>query len=440
MQDADIASNPEQVRKVIDLIKKDIMPLAGKERLSIIQTATPIVADDLVEQIRKDPYWKTTLYPAIISYPKNKQLWEQYFKLYDAELVSDQPHDNSLAFYTQNFDEMNKGSEVFNPTRFSTKDGHISAIQKLLELEHNLGKAVFQAEYQMKPVKQSYVVEIFPSTVSKKLNGLSKLQIPDEYRYVTFGIDINPSYAISVVGIAWKVNTTGIVFFHKKFPVKIDQKLTDSAYNNMLYQELERVCDYLKGLGIKTSGIAIDCGGRQWDAVNLFCRNYKGLPVCAFAGRSSTQFANYQYSRTRIKDAIGRTVLCGNDQERAVAGTGNKYVYFDADWTKHSIQQGFNSVVGDIGSISLYGDDMEEHADFAIEVSNEKITSIQHKADGRDVYNWASKEPHDDLDCCSMCRAVLSQLGVTSSTFKTNFRNNNTVRKAKPKARRLKII
>jgi hypothetical protein len=29
---------------------------------------------------------------------------------------------------------MDAGSEVFNPSRYSEKDGHISAIQKLLEL------------------------------------------------------------------------------------------------------------------------------------------------------------------------------------------------------------------------------------------------------------------------------------------------------------------
>lgn len=29
---------------------------------------------------------------------------------------------------------MDEGSEVFNPMRYSEKDGHISAIQKLLEL------------------------------------------------------------------------------------------------------------------------------------------------------------------------------------------------------------------------------------------------------------------------------------------------------------------
>lgn len=155
LQDKDIASSPEQVQKVMDTIKKDIIPLAGKERLSIIQTATPICGEDLVEKIQQDKSWKTTCFPSIISYPTNNELWEQYFKIYDAELTMDEVnHEKSLEFYRTNFDLMNEGSEVFNPKRFSIKDGHISMIQKLMELEHTIGKMAFQAEYQMKPVKE----------------------------------------------------------------------------------------------------------------------------------------------------------------------------------------------------------------------------------------------------------------------------------------------
>lgn len=142
---------------MLDSIKKDIIPLAGKERLSIIQTATPICQGDLVEQIQQDKTWQTTLYPAIISYPKNKALWDEYFTIYDGELTKENvSHQSSLNFYKEHFDEMNEGVEVFNPSRFSQKDGHISMIQKLLELEHNLGSAAFQAEYQMNPPKEQF--------------------------------------------------------------------------------------------------------------------------------------------------------------------------------------------------------------------------------------------------------------------------------------------
>ena len=69
LQDFESAHNPAQVEKLVDIIKKDVIPLAGKERLSILQTGTPICPDDLIEKIKQDKSWSTSIYPAIISYP-----------------------------------------------------------------------------------------------------------------------------------------------------------------------------------------------------------------------------------------------------------------------------------------------------------------------------------------------------------------------------------
>ena len=45
--------------------------LAGKGKLAVLQTATPIAPDDLAEQIANDPAWKTTIWPSIIKWPKD---------------------------------------------------------------------------------------------------------------------------------------------------------------------------------------------------------------------------------------------------------------------------------------------------------------------------------------------------------------------------------
>ena len=146
------------------------MNLGGKERLSILQTATPIQPDDLVDKLKNDISWKTTIYKAIEKYPsdlakKNDSLWAQYFKLFDAEQITGSSHDESLEFYKTHQAEMDAGCEVFNPFRFSMKDGHISAIQKMLEIQHTIGNAAFQSEYQMSPVKHAYTIDITPAKV-----------------------------------------------------------------------------------------------------------------------------------------------------------------------------------------------------------------------------------------------------------------------------------
>lgn len=49
LQTAETADSQEQVAKLLDVIRKDIMNLGGKQRLSVLQTATPIQPEDLVD-------------------------------------------------------------------------------------------------------------------------------------------------------------------------------------------------------------------------------------------------------------------------------------------------------------------------------------------------------------------------------------------------------
>jgi len=152
--------------------------------------------------------------------------------------------------------------------------------------------------------------------------------------------------------------------------------------------------------------LAIDAGGRNWEAVCAFSKvalKLTGLNVCAFAGRSSNNFN--PFVRSRLRDAIGRTVLCGDAKEHVKTGAGYKYLFFDSDHFKEQVQKALTSPIGSIGSCSLYHGEVEDHMDFAIQVSNEKLRFVSHRG-GRDFYTWATKEPHDFLDCLAMCYAV----------------------------------
>ena len=131
------------MQKILDTIKGDIIPLAGKTRLSVLQTFTPIYPEDVVAKIIEDPNWTTTIYPAIMSMPKRMDLWEEYFTKFNAESVAEVGHADSLKFYRDNFDLMNDGASVFNPSRYSEKDGHISMLQKLLEIRNQIGEFAF---------------------------------------------------------------------------------------------------------------------------------------------------------------------------------------------------------------------------------------------------------------------------------------------------------
>lgn len=192
------AQNPEQVEKLMDTIRKDIIPLGGKERLSILQTFTPICEGDVVDKIRNDATWETTIYPAIIKYPTNMKLWDEYFQMWGEENLAHSGHAESLDFYKTHRQEMDDGSEVFNPTRYSEKDGHISALQKLLEIRATVGESAWASEYQMNPVQLQAAIQITPEVVASRKSDLKELEIPDEnVQWVCASSDLNLSKFIT---------------------------------------------------------------------------------------------------------------------------------------------------------------------------------------------------------------------------------------------------
>ena len=178
--------------------------------------------------------------------------------------------------------------------------------------------------------------------------------------------DLNVSYAATTAITAFKPDMTAHVLYHEVFRSRIDGKLNDAEYNQAVVALLAKIARNLKGLNLKLDAWAIDAGGRNWDAVCSFSRSQSalGLPACAFAGRSATVFN--PLSRSRLRDAIGRTVLCGDAQEHLKRGSGQKYVFFDADFYKEAFQRAIMSESGAPGSCSLYDGDSVEHSNFSI--------------------------------------------------------------------------
>ena len=120
--------------------------------------------------------------------------------MWDEENVAETGHSGSLGFYKEHKDEMDSGSDVFNPTRYSEKDGHISAIQKLLEIQHSLGDSVFMSEYQMSPQQLQFALPITPKLVASRVSTLKELEIPTEgVQYICAASDLNLAKYITTV-------------------------------------------------------------------------------------------------------------------------------------------------------------------------------------------------------------------------------------------------
>jgi hypothetical protein len=228
LQSAETAANIEQVEKISDIIKRDIMNLSSKGKLAVLMTSTPICPEDLCDKIEHDIAWKTTKYPAIINWPKDLDnhpddgLWAEYFRMFDSELAEDSPHTKSLEFYKKNREKMDEGAQLFSPDRYKISDGHISGLQALLEKRHMIGDSAFQAEMQMKPKAFTFKLAISPRDVLRKVTATPQFVIPDEYLFVAASTDLNVSYCLTTAIVAFKPDMTAHVLHHMFTRCKID--------------------------------------------------------------------------------------------------------------------------------------------------------------------------------------------------------------------------
>lgn len=421
LQTSEIAENPQAVDKLMNTIRKDIIPLAGKTRLSILQTATQICQDDLVDKIKADKSWKTTTYKAVIHFPKNRELWGKYFEIYDTESVQGFSHSESLEFYKKNREEMDEGSEVFNPTRFAKVDGHISCIQKMMELKHAIGDAAFMAEYQMSPLKTTFSIDISPEDVCRKIGSFKHLEVPDQYIYVIASTDLNLSKYLTTTIVAFKKDMSAAVVHHEFDKCNIDLRLPDTQRNQLIYDLLSKHGKHLSELGLKINAWGLDASGTPFNAVCEFSKNSMqicGIPACAMCGRANHIFNGFV--RSRLRDESNKTVLCGDPREHVKAGSGFKYMFWSSDYYRVIAQKAFLAEVGAPGGCLLFNANARIHSEFAIQMCNEKLMYMSHKPDGRDFYSWRSKDPHDVLDSVAQAFAIAGSQGISGNNIETN--------------------
>lgn len=421
IQNDETAESQEQVEKLLSIINKGIMNVGGKGKIACLQAATPIAPDDLVERLSKDKAWKTTKFPAIITWPKDYKddpdngLWAQYFKIYDEENACDLNHEKSLRFYKRHQKKMDKDVVVLNPNRYKESDGHISAIQSLMDKLHQIGESAFYSEYQMEPKRIDLALNITPKDVVDKINNdVKSYCIPDGYLYTCATLDLNTSYAGTLTVTSFKPDSSCVVLGHKIFRMNIDQQLPPVQYNQLVYDQLDKITKYLKEKKIRLNAFGIDGGGRNLKVVCEFAKNCSsvyGIPCCAMMGRSSTNF-NPNY-KSRLRNAIGRTVLCGDAREHIQSGSGDKWMFFDSDYFKESAHRSLLAPIGSPGGCCLYKDLPLNHMDFANQVCNERLRWKRTLSNGKTEFNWISKEPHDFLDCMAMAKAISESEGMS---------------------------
>ena len=174
---------------------------------------------------------------------------------------------------------------------------------------------------------------------------------------------------MTTVIMAFTRKQTAHIIYHKFRKCRIPANIPEHDYYQRLYNLLGEHGRELKNIadehGFKIQGWSIDCGGTNWNPVLDFAKNsirICGLPCCGFAGKASHAYRSFM--RSRLKEDVNRTLLCGDEDERKKSGSGRRWTYFDSDGFHEQTQKGFLQEVGNIGSISWYQGG--NHTDWAV--------------------------------------------------------------------------
>lgn len=153
------------------------------------------------------------------------------------------------------------------------------------------------------------------------------------------------------------------------------------------------------------------------------------MSAAGFVGKASHQYRSF--IKSRLKDDINRTLLCGDEDEHKKSGTGRKWTYFDSDLYHEKVQKGFLQEVGNIGSVSFY--DGNDHAKWAIQICAEKLMYKKSRGDGTIEYTWKEiGEDHDALDSIGQAIAAYASNGFAGSdTGRTSLSMNKQQAKKK---------
>lgn len=126
----DLVSESER-RYALEWLYREILPIGGPYT-KFVCIGTTIHKDAIISRLVES--WPSVVFPAIISWPKNFHLWEEYSRM--APNLREE-------FYRYHKDEMEDGAESIWPERWKIKE--------LMDLYFTLGKDAFNAEYQQIP-------------------------------------------------------------------------------------------------------------------------------------------------------------------------------------------------------------------------------------------------------------------------------------------------
>ncbi len=125
LEGPDNVSTPEQITKTLTWFDQTVTNLGDPKRSCYIMVGTILHYQSLLATlINKRPDWEAKVYPALLEYPTNMHLWDEWQRIYHSRDEGDTPADaariaghKAQTFYTAHEAAMEAGARVLWPER-----------------------------------------------------------------------------------------------------------------------------------------------------------------------------------------------------------------------------------------------------------------------------------------------------------------------------------
>lgn len=133
---------PEQRKKLENWFYKAVSK-CGDDYTDIIYIGTLLHYDSLLAKVLRNPGYRCIKYKAVLSFAKNKKLWEQWESIY-IDLSNENHEQDAMDFFMENREAMLEGTQVLWEAKLSYYD---LMIMKVTE-----GDSAFNSEEQNEPI------------------------------------------------------------------------------------------------------------------------------------------------------------------------------------------------------------------------------------------------------------------------------------------------
>ncbi|PHR99591.1 MAG: hypothetical protein COA78_24800 [Blastopirellula sp.] len=398
-QDDESAASLVQTEKRIRTVNGAIRGLAGPgKKMTIVIPCTVIAKDDLADyflDIEKNPTWQSIRIKMLKAFPKDLQLWEEYFEIRDDDLRARRGVARANKFYKKHRKKLDAGANVYWKERF--EEDEISAIQHAMHKWHD-DPLSFAAEFQNEPLEDGDDDSdlLTADEIMLKVNGYKQAEIPQDATTLVSFTDVQ-KYCLYTVVLAVAEDMTAWIVDYETFPKQpthyfqyksIQKKFGDLKRDGKSLKRLSpegqiraalemhvnedlMLREYLRDDGLRMpldrSGIDI---GYQSHVIARFVR--ESSHKARLTPAKGKGYGKNEKSIAEIKKKPGERKGLEWFMPRTTMARGVRHIFVHTKFWKTYFQARLSTPKNEVGSLSLYMAKPHRHRMLAEHLTAEK--------------------------------------------------------------------